>query len=143
MATGGRYMTRDPQIAIAVEKLGALADAGTRSKTSKVRDLLPIIESLKEGGHTNEQILMVLREAKLTMSLKTFESILHRLRRARNKNLEAEKTAQGNSSVRSTQGVVTPQSEPAKRRPGNPSDLRSLRSHSAEKASEIVYKENL
>jgi len=132
-------MTRDPQIAVAVEKLGALGDAGARSKTSKVRDLLPVIESLKEGGHTNEQILMVLREAELAMSLKTFESILHRLRKARSKNLGIQKTAQGNSPVRSTQGVVTPQSEPAKRRIENPSDLKSLRAHSAEKASEYVY----
>ena len=74
-------MAKDPQLVAAANNLTALAASPKRSNTSKIRDLLPQIEELKQGGFSNEQIRIALEEAGLEMSLKTFESILHRVRK--------------------------------------------------------------
>lgn len=80
MMKGGNEMTNDPQIHAALICLEDLGSSERRSKTSKIRDLMPKIEDLKAQGHTNKQVWQSLSLAGIVMSLKTFESVLHRIR---------------------------------------------------------------
>lgn len=66
-------------------RLLSLCLTGKRSKTSLVSDHFQQIEDLRSHGISYRQILEVLREDGLNLSLKTFESILHRLRNRQKK----------------------------------------------------------
>lgn len=123
----------DPQVEAATVRLKALSGAGLRSKTAKVRDLLPMIEELKTSGFTNEQIRLELEAAGLAMSLKTFESLLHRARKTTRKRQKGcEKPGHPESGPRR----AVPTSLTASRKPSNPADLRQLLESATEAANE-------
>ncbi len=52
-----------------------------KSKTSKIKAIFPIICDAKEQGITNIQLLNLLNNYGFDLTLKTFENILHRIRK--------------------------------------------------------------
>lgn len=74
------------------EALRALAsDSESRSKISRMRELYPDIEAAQKAGVTNSKIVETLNSQGLDVTLKTFETMLYRLRKELGKT---RKTAQ-------------------------------------------------
>ena len=116
------------------ETLNELATAQIgRSETSRLRDVFPEVERALAAGVSRQAVLDALHQDGFTMSLKTFEKALYRLRK-RNR-LEAT----GNTPVvaQTAQMPATPRKEPEKkvsekapgenRKPLTPEDFRNIR----------------
>lgn len=63
--------------------LEALAHSATPSKAARIRALLPQIEAAQTAGASNAQIVEKLNRTGLTITLRTFETTLSRVRRER------------------------------------------------------------
>jgi hypothetical protein len=135
MAKGGTTMATDPQTRSAEEKLRELATSSERSKTSQIRELMPLIEELKAKGRTNEQIRCALKSSGLEMSLKTFESVLHRIRKARSVGPQSPEVTRS-TAVSPRGGPPTIPSQGSK--PTTPADLCRLRERSNKTAEDAL-----
>lgn len=117
-----------------VETLNELATAQTgRSETSRLRDVFPEVERALAAGVSRQAVLDALHQDGFTMSLKTFEKALYRIRK-RNR-LEVPVNAPMATQV--VQTPTSPRKEPGKkvsekapgenRKPLTPEDFRNIR----------------
>lgn len=82
--------TMDMEKASIAEALRALAsDSESRSKISRMRELYPDIEAAQKAGVTNSKIVETLNSQGLDVTLKTFETMLYRLRKELGKTRKA------------------------------------------------------
>jgi hypothetical protein len=97
--------TMDMEKASIAEALRALAsDSENRTKIGRLRELYPDIETAQKAGVSNSKIVETLKAQGLDVTLKTFETMLYRLRKELGKT---RKPAQEGTSV------IQPASTPA------------------------------
>lgn len=88
--------------------LKALAKDGTRirSKTARLRLLMPEIEALQKVGVSHEQILDVLNShGGFDLKMGAYSTILWRIRHAKNPKTTAKKIGPAENEVRESEGV--------------------------------------
>lgn len=67
-----------------LEVLAALPEGGVkRTKTGRIRELLPEIEAAQAAGYANEDIAKALARQGLEVTKKTLETMLYRIRKER------------------------------------------------------------
>lgn len=77
----GTVMGEDRRMLSEIETLRALVlNSKERTKTGRLRELLNEIERTKKAGISNRSVVEALNQHGLDLTLKTFESILHRIR---------------------------------------------------------------
>lgn len=88
------------------EALRALAsDSKKRSKIGRLRELYPDIEIAQKAGVSNSAIVETLKTQGLDLTLKTFETMLYRLRKDLGKTRKtAQEVSASKSSDKSTEG---------------------------------------
>lgn len=88
-----------------LEVLAALPEGGVkRTKTGRVRELLPEIEAAQAAGYANEDIAKALAKQGLDVTKKTLETMLYRIRKER---------SEGSSLAPSARLAGMPASHPA------------------------------
>jgi len=101
-----------------VEALRALATSDDRrSETARLRDVFDEVEGALKAGVSRAAILETLHQQGFTMTPKSFESALYRLRRRRGGTEESERVHASDSTekpgrVHAPKPVETPRDEP-------------------------------
>ena len=72
-----------PRASRALRKLAAEAAEGPRSETSQLREILDDVEHTLNAGASHAEVLRTLHDHGFTMTKKSFESTLYRLRKER------------------------------------------------------------
>ena len=72
-----------PRASRALRKLAVEATEGPRSETSQLREILDDVEHALNAGASHAEVLRTLHEHGFTMTKKSFESTLYRLRKER------------------------------------------------------------
>ena len=72
-----------PRASRALRKLAAEAAEGPRSETSQLREILDDVEHALNAGASHAEVLRTLHDHGFTMTKKSFESTLYRLRKER------------------------------------------------------------
>lgn len=124
-----------------VEALRALAGSESRSETSRLREVFDEVETALSAGVSRTAILETLHKQGFTMTAKSFESALHRLRKQRKagklpkakaERIHAPLSSAAENRAAAPQGLTpknnpltakpsaTNQGAPAPRRPGEP-----------------------
>jgi len=107
----------------AIEELAHTQSA--RSKTGQVRELFGVIEQAHKAGVSNKRILEALNTQGLSMSPKTFSTILHRVRKEKDKTGKATPGTLPSSQARND---PTPSSHPCqKAKPRDRTELAQAR----------------
>ncbi len=98
-----------------------------RSETARLRDIMDEVENALTSGVSRLAILEALNEQGFTMTIKSFESALYRIRKKRTRS--AEKISYGSHFAPCNQSVQTPQqsSKEPQVRIMNPADIRKSR----------------
>ena len=124
-------MTKDS----VADVLRALATGDkSRSETARLRDIVDEVEAALAAGVSRAAVLDTLNAQGFTMTLKSFESALYRIRKKRTQAAKpAAKIGQighGQAAEPASQPAQAPQQEPAgepKARITNPADIRKSR----------------
>lgn len=91
-----------------LEALAALPESGVkRTKTGRLRELLPEIEAAQAAGYGNEAIAKALTEQGLEVSKRTLETMLSRIRK------EMKERAEGARPTPATRSPVSSAGQPA------------------------------
>ena len=72
-----------PPVSQALWKLAAESAEGPRSETSQLREILEDVEHALDAGASHAEVLRTLHDHGFTMTKKSFESTLYRLRKER------------------------------------------------------------
>ena len=72
-----------PPVSQALRKLASESAEGPRSETSQLREILDDVEHALDAGASHAEVLRTLHEHGFTMTKKSFESTLYRLRKER------------------------------------------------------------
>ena len=72
-----------PPVSQALWKLAAESAEGPRSETSQLREILDDVEHALNAGASHAEVLRTLHDHGFTMTKKSFESTLYRLRKER------------------------------------------------------------
>lgn len=119
-------MTKDS----VADVLRALATGDkSRSETARLRDIVDEVEAALAAGVSRAAVLEALNAQGFTMTLKSFESALYRIRKKRAK--PAAKLGHDQAAKPASQPAQAPQQEPAgepQARITNPADIRKARS---------------
>ena len=101
------------------EALRALAGSESRSETSRLREVFDEVETASSAGVSRTAILETLHEQGFTMTAKSFESALYRLRKQREAGklpkAKAERVHASLSSAAAENRAATPQGLTPKR----------------------------
>ena len=121
-------MTKDS----VADVLRALATGDkSRSETARLRDIVDEVEAALAAGVSRAAVLEALNAQGFTMTLKSFESALYRIRKKRTQAAKpAAKIGHGQAAEPASQPAQAPQQEPAgepQARITNPADIRKSR----------------
>lgn len=121
-------MTKDS----VADVLRALATGDkSRSETARLRDIVDEVEAALSAGVSRAAVLEALNGQGFTMTLKSFESALYRIRKKRTQPAKlAAKIGHDQIAEPASQQTQAPQQEPAKEpqaRITNPADIRKAR----------------
>ena len=72
-----------PRASRALRKLAAEAAGGPRSEASQLREILDDVEHALDAGASHAEVLRTLHDHGFTLTKKSFESTLYRLRKER------------------------------------------------------------
>jgi len=81
-------MAKAPSDKRVVKTLRALAQSAVKSETARLREILDDVEATLNAGVSQLKVLEALHAQGFTMTAKSFESALYRLRKQRNKDKE-------------------------------------------------------
>ena len=118
-------MTKDS----VADVLRALATGDkSRSETARLRDIVDEVEAALAAGVSRAAVLEALNDQGFTMTLKSFESALYRIRKKRTQPAKpAAKIGHDQAAEPASQPAQAPQQEPAgepQARITNPADVR-------------------
>ena len=121
-------MTKDS----VADVLRALATGDkSRSETARLRDIVDEVEAALAAGVSRAAVLEALNAQGFTMTLKSFESALYRIRKKRTQPAKpAAKIGHDQTAETASQPAQAPQQEPAgepQARITNPADIRKSR----------------
>ena len=121
-------MTKDS----GADVLRALATGDkSRSETARLRDIVDEVEAALAAGVSRAAVLEALNAQGFTMTLKSFESALYRIRKKRTQPAKpAAEIGHNQAAQPASQPAQAPQQEPAgepKARITNPADIRKSR----------------
>lgn len=127
-ARKGESMTKDS----VADVLRALATGDkSRSETARLRDIVNEVEAALAAGVSRVAVLEALNAQGFTMTLKSFESALYRIRKKRTQPAKpAAKLGHDQATEPASQPAQAPQQEPTgepKARITNPADIRKSR----------------
>lgn len=120
-------MTKDS----VADVLRALATGDkSRSETARLRDIVDEVEAALAAGVSRAAVLQALNDQGFTMTLKSFESALYRIRKKRIQPAKPTAKFGHDQAEPASQPAQAPQEEPAKdpqARITNPADIRKSR----------------
>ena len=120
-------MTKDS----VADVLRALATGDkSRSETARLRDIVDEVEAALAAGVSRAAVLQALNDQGFTMTLKSFESALYRIRKKRTQPAKPVAKLGHDQAEPASQPAQAPQEEPAKdpqARITNPADIRKSR----------------
>lgn len=120
-------MTKDS----VADVLRALATGDkSRSETARLRDIVDEVEAALAAGVSRAAVLQALNDQGFTMTLKSFESALYRIRKKRIQPAKPAAKFGHDQAQPASQPAQAPQEEPAKdpqARITNPADIRKSR----------------